>query len=126
MQRERGGGFTKLLAFIVGGAIGAIGGLLFAPRSGQETRERIKERADEMMEEGREQYEMQRSRMGEMAQEQGQVIRGRIEEARGRLVKGVDTAAETMREKIDTGAEKAEEAVDTAEAKAKERQSEGA
>lgn len=41
-------GFAALaLAFLTGGLIGVAAGLLFAPRPGTETRERIKERAEE-------------------------------------------------------------------------------
>jgi gas vesicle protein len=44
-------GFAALtLAFVVGGLIGATLGLLFAPRPGVETREKIKERAGEARE----------------------------------------------------------------------------
>jgi gas vesicle protein len=44
-------GFAALaLAFVTGGLIGASLGLLFAPRPGIETREKIKERADEARE----------------------------------------------------------------------------
>ena len=41
-------GFAALtLAFVAGGLIGATLGVLFAPRPGVETREKIKERAEE-------------------------------------------------------------------------------
>ena len=44
-------GFAALtLAFVAGGLIGATLGVLFAPRPGVETREKIKERAEEARE----------------------------------------------------------------------------
>ncbi len=49
-----------LLSFLIGGAVGAGVALLFAPRSGRETRERIKNwagewksKADQLLQEGR-------------------------------------------------------------------------
>lgn len=40
---------TGLLAFLLGGTIGAIVGLLYAPRSGEDTRTLIKDESDEMV-----------------------------------------------------------------------------
>ena len=40
---------TGFYAFLLGGTIGAIVGLLFAPRSGEETRRLIKDESEEMM-----------------------------------------------------------------------------
>ena len=37
-----------LAGFIVGGAIGAVAGILLAPRSGEETRKMLKDTADDM------------------------------------------------------------------------------
>ena len=37
-----------LAGFIVGGAIGAVAGVLLAPRSGEETRKMLKDTADDM------------------------------------------------------------------------------
>ena len=41
---------TVLLALVLGGVVGAVAGVLLAPRSGTETREKIKEFADELLE----------------------------------------------------------------------------
>lgn len=40
-ESSRGGGFTLLLAFIGGALVGGAAAVLFAPRSGAETRRRI-------------------------------------------------------------------------------------
>lgn len=117
MAEKRKGGFARLAAFILGGAIGAIGGLLFAPRSGKETRERFKERAEEMVEEGRKSYEEQRGRVLELASEKGQELKGRIEEARERLAAGVESASKAVRERIEQVGGKAEETAEKTEEK---------
>ncbi|MFA5859418.1 MAG: YtxH domain-containing protein [Elusimicrobiota bacterium] len=60
---ERNNGET-ILVFLLGGAIGACLGLLFAPQSGEATRKKgkdffdsISERTGELIEEGKEKYE---------------------------------------------------------------------
>jgi gas vesicle protein len=50
MNEERGNAPAILLAFLLGGAVGAGLALLFAPLSGRETRERIKDLAEEVKE----------------------------------------------------------------------------
>jgi len=48
-----GSGFAFIAGLVVGGAIGAIAGLLFAPETGEETRKKVtvksKELADELL-----------------------------------------------------------------------------
>ena len=46
-----------LVSFIIGGLIGITLGILFAPKSGKETREDIKRRADELIIKAKEGYE---------------------------------------------------------------------
>ena len=60
---ERKSGET-ILAFLIGGAIGACLGLLFAPQSGKETRKKVKifaesigEKTGELIEDGKEKIE---------------------------------------------------------------------
>ena len=45
MSQNNGG--NNLLYFLAGMAVGAIGALLFAPRSGEQTRKLISDKADE-------------------------------------------------------------------------------
>lgn len=112
------GGIARLFTFVIGGIVGAVGGLLLAPRPGKENREWLKERAEELMEEGFDKYGDQIDRVRDMASERGMEMMGRIEEARERLVTGVESASEAMRERINIGAEEAGQEVVTAEPKA--------
>jgi gas vesicle protein len=67
MANDTNNGATVMLAFMVGALTGAAAALLFAPASGEETREYIgqkaresRARAREAVEQGREVYERQR------------------------------------------------------------------
>ncbi|MBS3908636.1 MAG: YtxH domain-containing protein [Actinobacteria bacterium] len=110
----------RFLTLVIGGIAGAIGGLLFAPRTGKETREQIKSKIDETMEGGLEKYGEQSGKLLEMASERGQVLRVKIEEAREQMVGGVDSVADKVRAKMGAEAEKAEEVVEEKVEAAKE------
>lgn len=63
-QNESSSGNSTLLAFMLGSAVGVIAGLLLAPRSGKETRQRLQEwmedlegKGEELLEEGRDLWE---------------------------------------------------------------------
>lgn len=108
-------------AFLLGGAVGAVLGLLFAPRTGRETREMIAERAQEYWGDGVDLYSTGRERVTEvvesgreMAVEKGEVLRAKIDEARGRLQETVAKSAAAARDKIGEVAPTALDAVDRA------------
>ncbi len=76
-EREEASATTKLTYLLIGGGIGAILALLFAPKSGQELREDIadvtrkgleksKETANQLQERAGEYYEVTRERAGEI------------------------------------------------------------
>jgi gas vesicle protein len=78
-EREETSAATKLTYLLVGGGIGAVLALLFAPKSGQELREDIadatrkgieksKEAATQLQEKAGEYYEVSRERAGDLYQ----------------------------------------------------------
>jgi len=89
-------GESVLAAFLLGGIVGAVLGLLFAPRSGKENREFIAAKAQEYWGEGREFYESNRAKMAEGTEE----LRVKIDAARDRLREQVDTVSKQTKEKV--------------------------
>ena len=51
--------------FIIGGLVGAVIGILYAPKSGKETREEIGRKTDELLSKAKEEYDhaVEKSRM---------------------------------------------------------------
>ena len=52
---DRGDGFFK--GFVIGGIIGAVAGILLAPKSGRETREELGEEAEKFYKQGKSDFE---------------------------------------------------------------------
>ncbi|MFA5844253.1 MAG: YtxH domain-containing protein [Coriobacteriia bacterium] len=103
---RRGGGFG---AFLLGGMLGAVLGLLFAPRSGKESRDILAGKAEELMTEGKDLYETGREKVVETY-------------ATGRTVATEKT--EELREKLDVAREKLKEQVGQVSGVAKEKAAE--
>lgn len=93
MRHEEGGygAGSILLSFLLGGLVGAGLALLFAPRSGEETRKKIKELTEEVKEKAE----------------------GYVEQVKGRLTSSVEKGKEFIEEKksiITTAVEAGKEA----------------
>ena len=94
-------------AFLLGGIVGAVLGLLFSPRSGRENREFIGAKADEYWGEGKEFYETSRSKVLDETEE----MRVKVDAARDRLKEQVETVTQQAKGKIQEVAPVARDAV---------------
>jgi len=97
-----------ILAFLLGGITGAAVALLYAPRSGKETRDMLGERIKETAERGRELRARAERRGRELLDEaSGYVDRQRdnLEQRKERLVAAVEAGRQTYRD--EKGKEKA-------------------
>ncbi|MFC1546129.1 YtxH domain-containing protein [bacterium] len=65
---------SSLLSFLFGGFIGAVAGLLLAPRPGKETRAILSNVLDELHEKGLDSFEKTRSKATNMYQEGKEII----------------------------------------------------
>jgi gas vesicle protein len=80
MATDNGGPnfFTGLL---MGGIIGAVLGLLFAPQPGEKTREQLRGRADEILSLGKSAWEEGK----EAATQKGEELKSKLDQARHKL-----------------------------------------
>lgn len=106
-EREDNGVATKLSYLIIGGGIGAVLALLFAPKSGEELRgdiadatrkglEKGKEAAHQLQEKAGEYYEVSREKAGELyhtAQEKAEEVYHTAQEKAGELTEKAKMAA---------------------------------
>ena len=120
---------------LIGGAIGAIAALLYAPKSGRETREELGGRVDDLYSKAREEYEVSLERAKrsydstisrlkeledsamikakEMEEVVGEVIvdgKDRVDHSRSRLKSAMDAAKNAFREEKEKGEDAGEEA----------------
>jgi len=101
---RRGGSYFG--AFVLGGLLGAVLGVLYAPRPGKESREMLADATEKYLSEGRQLCETGKARFTEayesgreVAVEKTDELREKIEQARGRLKEQVESASEMAREK---------------------------
>lgn len=100
-------GESILGAFLLGGVVGAVLGLLFSPRAGRENRELIAAKADEYWGEGRDFYETSRAKVLDETEE----MRVKVDAARDRLKEQVETVTRQAKGKIHEAAPAARDAV---------------
>jgi gas vesicle protein len=94
-------GSSPVLAFLLGAATGAVLALLYAPRSGQETRELLNEKLRATAERGREAREQLISRGRELLDEAGNYVekqKGAVEERKERFAAAVEAGRQAYRE----------------------------
>lgn len=105
MHDERGSGASGvLLSFLLGGLTGATLAILFAPRSGRETRELLGDRLKDSAERGRELRDQAVRRGREILDDaSGLVDKGResLEKRKERLAAAVEAGRQAYREEKD-------------------------
>ncbi len=118
---DRAGDFLKGL--FIGGLVGAVIGILYAPKSGKETREEIGKKAEELLAKAKEEYEqaleksrktyetavsrlkkieeVAREKVGELETKAGEMVdKGKVslEDNKSRLKKAIDAGVEAFKE----------------------------
>jgi len=101
MSDEHGSGASVVLAFLLGGLTGAALAILFAPRSGKETRELLGERFREGTERGRELRDRVVSRGREILDDTSGYVekqRENLERKKDRIAAAVEAGRQAYRE----------------------------
>jgi gas vesicle protein len=95
VERERSGGVG---AFLLGALLGAGVALLFAPRSGAETQQQIKDRATKMRDAAEEKVREVQRQLEDRIDHARTEVRGRVEQVREAVEAGRDAAREARSE----------------------------
>lgn len=95
MSEERGG-FSALMTFLTGAAIGAGLALLFAPQTGEETRKKIKDSYDKVSDDVKESYE----KFSKEAQKAIDAMKSTSEKAMTQIKSFIDGAKSSMKKEI--------------------------
>jgi gas vesicle protein len=118
---DRNGGASFLLGFIAGSVLGAGLALLFAPRTGEETRREVADRAQRLRKQATDEYEAASERVAHLAERGREAYRSAADRARDLAERGRREAhdlAERGRQEAHDLADKAHAAVDDAQARA--------
>ena len=75
---------------IIGGLIGVAFGILYAPKSGKETREGIRHSTEELLEKAKEQFEEATRRIEQLAHREKEMLAGKKERVKRALEAGVE------------------------------------
>jgi len=97
---ENNGNFFKGL--FIGGLIGAVIGILYAPKSGRETREELTRNADELLSRAKEEYEKNKEdyeAVFKHIKDVGSSIKGKTSEEEGKISKFNHSSKETVQER---------------------------
>jgi gas vesicle protein len=99
MATERDNGAGYLGWFLLGGVIGAVAGLLLAPRPGREMREMLAERSEEFRRRAQEAANEAQGRAGEWLDKSRELF----EEQTQRLMTAFEAGKDAMREEMRKG-----------------------
>jgi gas vesicle protein len=113
----------KFRSFLFGSAVGALAALLFAPRTGEETRALVAEKADEYWGKGQALYGQGKTRVQDsvasvqpILNQKGDELREKIDNARTliaeQVAKNAATAREVINDKVPGAADKISQAAD--------------
>jgi gas vesicle protein len=107
MSDDRDAGASGIiLSFLVGGLVGATVAILFAPRSGRETREMLSERLRDGADRGRQFRDRAVAKGRELIDEAGDYVERQkegLERQRERIAAAVDAGRQAYREDKDRG-----------------------
>jgi gas vesicle protein len=83
---DSNGGFKVFMSFLAGAALGAIFGLLYAPKPGKELREDLRDFSDKLADDAKAEY----VKMSAKAKDMGVRAKSAVDEAKGKFRKGGD------------------------------------
>lgn len=83
---DSNGGFKVFMSFIAGAALGAIFGLLYAPKPGKELREDLRDFSDKLADDAKAEY----VKMSAKAKDMGVRAKSAVDDAKGKFRKGGD------------------------------------
>jgi gas vesicle protein len=84
----------RVKGFILGGLIGAALGILYAPKSGEKTREDILNSAEELLEEAKCRYDEACHKIETLADREKESIRGKKEQLKRAIEAGIEAFKE--------------------------------
>lgn len=106
MSDDQGNSSSVILSFLLGGLTGAALAILFAPRSGKETRELLGDKLRETADRGREFKDKVQTRGREMLDDAAGYVRERretFEKEKDKLAAAVEAGRQKYREEKDKG-----------------------